>query len=69
MNFSQASGYDIVIAGHGSRDPEGIHEFERLVQLVQQRASGRRVNHGFLNLPAQPLTRRFAPISLLERAK
>jgi len=43
-----ASDYDIVIAGHGSRDPEGIREFERLVQLVRQRACGRRVNHGFL---------------------
>ena len=40
--------YDIVIAGHGSRDPEGIREFERLVQLVRERACGRRVNHGFL---------------------
>jgi precorrin-8X/cobalt-precorrin-8 methylmutase len=42
------SDYDIVIAGHGSRDPEGVREFERLVQLVQTRARGRRVNHGFL---------------------
>jgi precorrin-8X/cobalt-precorrin-8 methylmutase len=45
---SQASDYDIVVAGHGSRDPEGVREFERLVQLVQERAHGRRVNHGFL---------------------
>ena len=43
-----SSDYDIVIAGHGSRDPEGIREFEHLVQLVRQRARGRRVNHGFL---------------------
>jgi precorrin-8X/cobalt-precorrin-8 methylmutase len=43
-----SSDYDIVIAGHGSRDPEGIREFERLVQLVRQRACGRRVSHGFL---------------------
>ena len=48
MASSQASDYDIVIAGHGSRDPEGVREFERLVQLVQERARGRRVNHGFL---------------------
>ena len=48
MGSSQASDYDIVIAGHGSRDPEGVREFERLVQLVQERARGRRVNHGFL---------------------
>jgi precorrin-8X/cobalt-precorrin-8 methylmutase len=48
MASSQTSDYDIVIAGHGSRDPEGVREFERLVQLVQERARGRRVNHGFL---------------------
>jgi precorrin-8X/cobalt-precorrin-8 methylmutase len=41
-------GYDIVIAGHGSRDSEGIAEFEKLVRLVQERAAGRRVTHGFL---------------------
>ncbi|HWY92258.1 MAG TPA: precorrin-8X methylmutase [Chthoniobacterales bacterium] len=40
--------YDIVIAGHGSRDPEGVIEFENLVRLVRARASGRRVTHGFL---------------------
>jgi precorrin-8X/cobalt-precorrin-8 methylmutase len=48
MTSLEPSDYDIVIAGHGSRDPEGVREFERLVQLVQRRASGRRVNHGFL---------------------
>jgi precorrin-8X/cobalt-precorrin-8 methylmutase len=48
MTSAQTSDYDIVIAGHGSRDPEGVSEFERLVQLVRRRASGRRVNHGFL---------------------
>jgi precorrin-8X/cobalt-precorrin-8 methylmutase len=42
------SAYDIVIAGHGSRDPEGLLEFESLVRLVRERARGRRVNHGFL---------------------
>jgi precorrin-8X/cobalt-precorrin-8 methylmutase len=48
MDSSRASDYDIVIAGHGSRDPEGVREFECLVQLVQERARGQRVNHGFL---------------------
>ena len=48
MTASETSDYDIVIAGHGSRDPEGVREFERLVQLVQKRARGRKVNHGFL---------------------
>jgi precorrin-8X/cobalt-precorrin-8 methylmutase len=40
--------YDIVIAGHGSRDSEGLVEFESLVRLVRERARGRRVSHGFL---------------------
>src|SRR6516225_11016470 len=40
--------YDIVIAGHGSRDPEGLAEFESLVRLVQERSPGRRVAHGYL---------------------
>jgi precorrin-8X/cobalt-precorrin-8 methylmutase len=48
MTSSQSADYDIVIAGHGSRDPEGVREFERFVRLVQKRARGRRVNHGFL---------------------
>jgi precorrin-8X/cobalt-precorrin-8 methylmutase len=48
MTSSQSADYDIVIAGHGSRDPEGVREFELLVRLVRQRARGRRVNHGFL---------------------
>jgi precorrin-8X/cobalt-precorrin-8 methylmutase len=42
------STYDIVIAGHGSRDPEGLVEFESLVRLVRDRACGRRVFYGFL---------------------
>jgi precorrin-8X/cobalt-precorrin-8 methylmutase len=48
MTSAKTSDYDIVIAGHGSRDFEGVREFERLVQLVRKRACGRRVNHGFL---------------------
>jgi precorrin-8X/cobalt-precorrin-8 methylmutase len=40
--------YGIVIAGHGSRDPEGVREFERLVDIIKKRAEGRRVDHGFL---------------------
>jgi precorrin-8X/cobalt-precorrin-8 methylmutase len=48
MALSPVADYDIVIAGHGSRDPEGVREFERLVELVQKRAGGRRVNHGYL---------------------
>jgi precorrin-8X/cobalt-precorrin-8 methylmutase len=40
--------YAIVIAGHGSRDPEGISEFEQLAKLIRQRAGERHVQHGFL---------------------
>ncbi len=40
--------YDIVIAGHGSRDPAGVEEFEQLLQLTQRRAQHRRIRHGFL---------------------
>jgi precorrin-8X/cobalt-precorrin-8 methylmutase len=40
--------YGIVIAGHGSRDPQGVREFERLVEIIKARSGGRRVTHGFL---------------------
>jgi precorrin-8X/cobalt-precorrin-8 methylmutase len=40
--------YGIVIAGHGSRDADGVREFELLVDLVKQRAGGRNITHGFL---------------------
>jgi precorrin-8X/cobalt-precorrin-8 methylmutase len=40
--------YAIVIAGHGSRDPEGVLEFEQLAQMIRRRAGERRVQHGFL---------------------
>lgn len=40
--------YGIVIAGHGSRDADGVREFEALVELVKERAASRVVTHGFL---------------------
>jgi precorrin-8X/cobalt-precorrin-8 methylmutase len=40
--------YAIVIAGHGSRDSEGVSEFEQLAKLVRQRVGERQVEHGFL---------------------
>jgi precorrin-8X/cobalt-precorrin-8 methylmutase len=46
--MTTAHAYDIVIAGHGSRDPEGLIEFESLVRLVKERSPGRRVAHGYL---------------------
>jgi precorrin-8X/cobalt-precorrin-8 methylmutase len=44
----QQEGYSIVLAGHGSRDPEGVREFELLVEMVKARGGGRRISHGFL---------------------
>ena len=46
--MTPAHAYDIVIAGHGSRDPKGLVEFENLVRLVKERSPGRRVAHGYL---------------------
>ena len=40
--------YGIIVAGHGSRDPDGIREFEQLVALIKQRASQHVVTHGYL---------------------
>lgn len=38
----------LVVAGHGSRDPEGVAQFERFVDVVRLRAAGRIVEHGYL---------------------
>jgi precorrin-8X/cobalt-precorrin-8 methylmutase len=40
--------FGIVIAGHGSRDADGIREFEQLVELVRERAPQHVVSHGYL---------------------
>jgi precorrin-8X/cobalt-precorrin-8 methylmutase len=40
--------YAIVIAGHGSRDPDGVREFEQLVTLMRARVRGHRLDHGYL---------------------
>lgn len=40
--------YGIVLAGHGSRDPDGVQEFQALVELVRQRSPDTPVTHGFL---------------------
>jgi len=48
MNAHASADYGIVLAGHGSRDPEGVREFEAMVELVKKRAGSRRVTHGFL---------------------
>lgn len=38
----------LVVAGHGSRDPDGVEQFERFVNVVRHRAGGRIVEHGYL---------------------
>lgn len=40
--------FGIVIAGHGSRDADGIQEFEQLIELVRERAPQHQVSHGYL---------------------
>nr|WP_315392991.1 precorrin-8X methylmutase [uncultured Duganella sp.] len=40
--------FGIVIAGHGSRDPDAVREFEALVELVRERAPLDAVSHGYL---------------------
>jgi len=40
--------FGIVVAGHGSRDPDGIQEFEQLVELLKKRAPEHIVSHGYL---------------------
>lgn len=40
--------YAIVLAGHGSRDPDGVNEFMQLVDALKARAGERPVAHGFL---------------------
>lgn len=45
---SMGEDYGIVIAGHGSRDPDGIRQFEALMALIRQREPGRPITHGYL---------------------
>ena len=40
--------FGIVIAGHGSRDPDAVREFEALVELIKLRAPQDVVTHGYL---------------------
>lgn len=40
--------FGIVIAGHGSRDADGIREFEQLIDLVKERAPQHTIGHGYL---------------------
>jgi precorrin-8X/cobalt-precorrin-8 methylmutase len=40
--------YAIVLAGHGSRDPDGLREFEQLVALMHTRVGQHRLDYGYL---------------------
>lgn len=46
--MTAAEKFGIVIAGHGSRDPDAVREFEALVALVRERAPQDAVSHGYL---------------------
>ncbi|MDC8756772.1 precorrin-8X methylmutase [Janthinobacterium fluminis] len=46
--MTQAEKTGIVVAGHGSRDPDAVREFEALVELVRARAPNDVVSHGYL---------------------
>ena len=58
----------IVIAGHGSRDPDGVREFEELVALVRMRAPQHVVNHGYLEF-ASPTIEQALEKSVAEGAR
>jgi precorrin-8X/cobalt-precorrin-8 methylmutase len=46
--FSSEPGYALVLAGHGSRDNNGVDEFETLVKMMKRRYPERTIFHGFL---------------------
>ncbi|NHZ64812.1 precorrin-8X methylmutase [Massilia genomosp. 1] len=46
--MTQQEKLGIVVAGHGSRDPDAVREFEALVELVRARAPNDVVTHGYL---------------------
>ena len=48
MQTQNHASFGIVVAGHGSRDPDGIREFEALIELIRARAPQHVVSHGYL---------------------
>lgn len=48
MQAEHQNTFGIVVAGHGSRDPDGIQEFEQLIALIKERAPQHIVSHGYL---------------------
>jgi len=45
---SAAMDFSIVVAAHGSRDPEALREVEVLLALMKKRVPGQAIAHGFL---------------------
>ncbi len=64
----QRNKYAIVIAGHGSRDPDGVREFEELLALVRMRAKQNSVSHGYLEF-ASPTIEQALETSVNEGAR
>lgn len=56
MQTAQRNPFGIVIAGHGSRDPDAVREFEELVALVKARAPQHAVSHGYLEFAAPTIS-------------
>ena len=48
--------FGIVIAGHGSRDPDAVREFEALVNIIQQRAPEQVIHHGYLEFSSPTIS-------------
>ncbi|MBF0278309.1 MAG: precorrin-8X methylmutase [SAR324 cluster bacterium] len=48
MTLETDTSYGIVIAGHGSRDKEGVQEFEDTIALLKKQHPHKVVTHGFL---------------------
>lgn len=64
----QSDDYGIVLAGHGSRDSEGVRQFEELVEIVRHKADGRRIDHGFLEF-AKPSINQAVKTSIAHGSK
>ena len=56
LTLSADTKFGIVIAGHGSRDPDAVREFETLVKLVQQRAPNQVIHHGYLEFSSPTIS-------------
>lgn len=46
----------IVVAGHGSRDADGVREFEALVEIARARAMQHVVHHGYLEFASPTIS-------------